>query len=196
MKSLFLSFVSIFVAMDAIGTLPLFLALTEGLESRKRTKLILEGIAAGAIVGIVFMFVGEKLFQILGITIADFRVAGGLLLLVFAIHDLLFAKPERRKTDTTDLGVVPIGIPLLVGPAVLTSLLLSIQQHGAIITVLAFALNLLLAFFAFYFANLVTKVLGAGGARGVGKVASLLLAALAVMMIRSGIQQMFAGKNL
>jgi multiple antibiotic resistance protein len=193
MKDYFLSFVAIFVAMDVVGTLPVFMAMTEGLDRRERRAVVAQAVLAGAAVGVLFMFGGERLFRVLGVTIADFRVAGGLILLVFAIHDLLFSRAERRRSDAASLGVVPIGIPLLVGPAVLTGLLLSYDRHGAVPTLASLAANLAIAFLVFLFGDLVTRVLGEGGARGVGKVASLLLAALAVMMIRSGMQQMLAG---
>lgn len=193
MKGYFFAFVSIFVAMDVIGTLPLFMSMTQGLEQRARRRVVLQAVTAGAAVGVLFMFGGERLFRILGVTIADFRVAGGLILLVFAVHDLLFSRMERRRSNAVSLGVVPIGIPLLVGPAVLTGLLLAYDQFGALPTLVSFGLNLGVALAVFLFGHQVTRVLGEGGARGVGKVASLLLAALAVMMIRSGIQQMVAG---
>lgn len=184
------SFVSIFVAMDVIGTLPLFMSMTSGLDAKARRKVVGQAVMAGALVGIIFMFGGERLFRVLGVTIADFRVAGGLVLLVFAVHDLLFSRTERRRSDVTSLGVVPLGIPLLVGPAVLTGLLLSYDRHGALPTIFSFALNLAIGFVVFLFGPTITRFLGEAGARGIGKVASLLLAALAVMMIRSGIGEM------
>ncbi len=195
MKDYFLSFVSIFVAMDVVGTLPVFMAMTEGVDRQTRRRIVLQAVTAGAAVGVLFMFGGERLFRILGVTIADFRVAGGLILLVFAVHDLLFSRAERRRSDAVSLGVVPIGIPLLVGPAVLTGLLLSYDRHGAGPTLASLGLNLGVALVVFLFGDAITRLLGEGGARGVGKVASLLLAALAVMMIRSGVQQMVAGGN-
>lgn len=191
MLELFHAFVVLFVAMDVVGTLPIFTALTEGVPPSTRRTIIFQAVSAGAIVGLLFTFGGERLFRVLGITIADFRVAGGLILLVFAVHDLLFSRAERRKADASSLGVVPIGIPLLVGPAVLTSLLLLYDRYGVIPTVLSFAINLIIAAVVFFFGDKVVSLLGEGGARGVGKVASLLLAAIAVMMIRSGLQELF-----
>lgn len=188
-KDFFLSFVSIFVVMDVIGTLPIFLSMTEGATARHRRAVTLQAIIAGAVVAIAFIFGGRWLFGVLGITIADFRVAGGLLLLVFAVHDLLFARAERRQFSPS-MGVVPIGIPLLVGPAVLTGLLLSVSQYGLIETLLALAANLVIAFLVFTFGDFLIRLVGEGGAKGIGKVASLLLAAIAVMMIRSGIEAM------
>jgi multiple antibiotic resistance protein len=193
MKDYFLSFVSIFVAMDVIGTLPIFMSMTEGLDRPRTRSLTIQAVAAGAGVAVTFIFVGKWLFQALGITIADFRVAGGLLLLVFAIHDLLFASDGRRQISAS-MGVVPIGIPLLVGPAVLTGLILSVNQYGYVPTLVSLGVNLGLAFGVFWFGHLLIRLLGEGGSKAVGKVASLLLAAIAVMMIRSGIQAMIEGK--
>ena len=192
MKSYFLSFISLFVTMDVIGTLPIFINLTEGVERRKVRTVTVEAIAAGATVAILFMFGGKWLFKVLGVTIADFRVAGGLLLLVFAIHDMLFARADRKKEAT--MGVVPIGIPLLVGPAVLTGLVLAVDTYGYVPTLVSLGLNLGIAFVVFYFGNFIIRVVGEGGSKGIGKVASLLLAAIAVMMIRSGVEAMIRMK--
>ncbi len=192
MESYFLSFISLFVTMDVIGTLPIFINLTEGVERRRVRTVTLEAIAAGATVAILFMFGGKWLFKVLGVTIADFRVAGGLLLLVFAIHDMLFARADRKKEAT--MGVVPIGIPLLVGPAVLTGLVLAVDTYGYVPTLVSLGLNLGIAFVVFYFGNFIIRVVGEGGSKGIGKVASLLLAAIAVMMIRSGVEAMIRMK--
>jgi len=189
MKPYFLSFVSIFVAMDVIGMLPIFISMTEGVEQAHRRKVLFQALIAGSGVALAFMFGGNWLFGALGVTIADFRVAGGLLLLVFAIHDLLFSPVGRKQVGPT-MGVVPIGIPLLVGPAVLTGLLLSMDHYGTLPTVASLAVNMGLAFLVFYFGDFLIRLIGEGGAKGAGKVASLLLAAIAVMMIRSGIQAM------
>ena len=176
--------------MDIVGSLPVFVSLTDGLDSRKRFRVALQAVVAGLLTGLLFLFLGNPLFRVLGITQADFRVAGGLLLLVFAVHDILFTRAERKRRDVESLGVVPIGIPLLVGPAVLTTLILSQEQHGTIPTLVAFVGNLLFALGAMGLSGPLLQVLGNGGAKGAGKVASILLAAIAVMMIRSGVQAM------
>ncbi|MBM4320651.1 MAG: MarC family protein [Deltaproteobacteria bacterium] len=191
MKPYMLSFVSLFVAMDVIGTLPIFLSLTERVEERLKRRVTLQAVLTGGLVGLLFLYLGQWLFRLLGITVADFRVAGGLILLVFAIHDLLFSSLSRRKSSgEATLGVVPIGIPLLVGPAVLTGLLLSADRYGHVPTLVALGLNLAIALLVFGFSRFLIRVLGEAGSKGVGKVASLLLAAIAVMMIRSGVEAM------
>ena len=189
MKAYFLSFVAVFVVMDVIGALPIFLGMTQGAPPRERRRVVLQAVAAGACVAVAFMFGGKWLFGVLDITIPDFRVAGGLLLLVFAIHDLLFSRGAHEDPNPT-MGVVPIGIPLLVGPAVLTGLILSVDQYGHAATLVSLAANLLVAFVVFSLGHRIIRVLGEGGAKGIGKVSSLLLAAIAVMMIRSGIEAM------
>lgn len=194
MKPYLLSFVSLFVAMDVIGTLPVFFGLTVDAEPRHKRSVTLQAIGTGAIVAVSFLFLGQWLLGVLGVTVPDFRVAGGLVLLVFAVHDLLFSSSVRRRNaGAATLGVVPIGIPLLVGPAVLTGLLLSSDRFGLAPTLVALALNLTLALLVFLFSGVLHRVLGEAGAKGVGKVASLLLAALAVMMIRSGVEAMVRG---
>jgi multiple antibiotic resistance protein len=188
MKNYFLSFIAIFVAMDVIGSIPLFLNMTEGIDQRTKTKITTQAVIAGFIVSIVFIFLGKFLFGAIGITIADFKAAGGLLLLIFAIQDLLFSSDERKKVSSS-MGVVPIGIPLLVGPAVLTTLILSVDHYEYVPTFVSIASNLIIAWFGFRFSPYVVRLLGQDGSKGLAKVMSLLLAAIGVMMIRSGIEE-------
>jgi len=175
--------------MDIIGLIPIFIGMTGGMEKRNVSRITMHAVTAGFIVSIAFIFLGKFLFKAIGITINDFRVAGGLLLLVFAVNDLLFSS-EARKTPSASMGIVPIGIPLLVGPAVLTILLLSADNYGYINTISSLAANLAIAWIGFHFSDRIISVLGEGGSRGIAKVASLLLASIGVMMIRIGIEEM------
>jgi multiple antibiotic resistance protein len=88
------------------------------------------------------------------------------------------------------VGIVPLGVPLIVGPAVLTTTIISVDTYGYIPTIISLIVNLVFAWLVFSRAALVIRVLGEGGAKGVGKVVSLLLAAIAVMMIRMGVIEM------
>jgi multiple antibiotic resistance protein len=113
-------------------------------------------------------------------------VAGGILLFIIAIVDLIF--PERTRTFPKEtLGIVPIGIPLIVGPGVLTTVLISAQSYGYVSTILNLVLNLLIVRIIFGSSYRVMKILKEGGTRGLGKIFALLLAAFAMMMIRTGI---------
>jgi|YNPNPStandDraft_1061719.scaffolds.fasta_scaffold143970_1 multiple antibiotic resistance protein len=183
---LFLPFIPFFVAFDPLGILPIFVSLTSEMAEGDRRKVIRQSTLTAFLAGLGFLFVGRSIFRLLGITISDFKVAGGILLFILAIVDLIFSERTRTFPKET-LGVVPIGIPLMVGPAVLTLLLISAPAYGYVSTILCFILNLLLTWFVFSHSSQIMKFLKEGGTKGIGKVFALLLAAFAMMMIRTGI---------
>ncbi len=188
-----LVFIPLFVAVDPFGVLPVYAALTSGLAPQARRRLLRESLATALAVAVGFLLLGRLLFRLLGIETADFQVAGGLLLLVFAVDDLLFARSERKPVAEAGLGVVPLGVPLIVGPAVLTTLLVLSESFGIGWTLAALAANLALLWGILARTDVIVRVLGAAGSRAVGKIASLFLAAIAVSMIRSGLTTIVAG---
>ncbi|MEI8138320.1 MAG: MarC family protein [bacterium] len=189
MHNFWLCFVPLFVAVDAVGVLPMFLALTEGIDQQKLRKVIWQSLITGTLVAIVFVMIGKAVFQLLGITTSDFMVAGGVLLFAISLRDLLVSNKHPDPEDPDSLGAVPVGVPLIVGPAVLTTILLLVDQYGIIPTISAAIMNILLAGIVFHFAGFITSLLGRAGTKAVSKLASLLLAAIAVMMVRKGIIQ-------
>jgi multiple antibiotic resistance protein len=188
-RELALTFVPIFVAMDAVGNLPIFLALTqEGIAAhRKKTTNLATLTAFG--VGLVFIAVGKAIFSLLGIEVADFLTAGGIILLIIAIRYLVMGKTLETKDLSASqmIGVVPLGTPLVVGPAVLAALLLLMGKHHVAIVICSFVLNLMIQWVLFRQANRIVAVLGNAGVAAISKVVMLLLAAIAVKMIREGI---------
>ena len=186
MKEFLLTFIPIFVAMDAIGVMPMFVGFTEHLKKRDRRKIITQSIITAFLIGTTFLFLGRWIFKILGVLVADFKIAGGLVLLTISLRDLLrYEKSARLSADT--MGAVPIGTPLIVGPAVLTTIVILLDSYGMRLTVLSFVVNLLITWVTFLFADSITKVLGKAGSRAISKIAHLLLAAIAVMMMRKGV---------
>lgn len=182
----FTAFIPIFVAMDAVGIVPTYLGLVQELDQKRRKKILIEALLTALSVGIAFVLLGKKTFQFLGITVQDFKIAGGLVLLILSIHDLIFSdKRERNVSDT--VGVVPLGMPLIVGPATLTAMTILIDSVGTVMTITSFVANLLITFSALLFANHILRILGKGGTQALSKIASLFLASIAVMIIRSGI---------
>jgi multiple antibiotic resistance protein len=192
METFLLAFIPLFVAIDVFGVLPLFVALTSGLSEHDRRKLIVEATATAFIISLVFLATGKLLFSFLGITENDFRVGGGIVLLVLSVYDLLFSK-EREREPQSGVGVVPIGIPLIMGPAALTTIIIVVDSYGYPWAVASLLANMLLVLLVFLQAGVVTRVLGQAGSRAVGKVAALFLAGIAVMMIRSGVAAMIGG---
>lgn len=181
-----LPFVPLFVAFDALGILPIFVSLTSEMITSERKRVVRQSTLTGFLVGIGFLAAGQSFFGLLEITISDFKVAGGILLFIIAVVDLFFPEGTRTFPKET-LGVVPIGIPLIVGPGVLTTLLISGQAYGYPATILCLVLNLLIVWVVFGHSHRIMQVLKDGGTKGLGKVFALLLAAFAMMMIRTGI---------
>jgi multiple antibiotic resistance protein len=185
---IFLPFIPFFVAFDALGILPIFVSLTGEMAPPERKKVVRQSILTAFLVSIGFLAVGKSIFAFLGVSVSDFKVAGGILLFILAVVDLIF--PEKTRTFPKEtLGVVPIGIPLIVGPAVLTLLLMAVHTYGYVSTIFCLILNLLILWAVFNQSQWIMRILKEGGAKGIGKVSSLLLAAFAVMVIRTGIME-------
>ena len=181
-----LPFIPLFVAFDTLGILPIFVSLTSDMEESERKRVIRQSVFTGFLASVGFVVVGRSVFELLGISVSDFKVAGGILLFIIAVVDLIF--PEKtRSFPKESLGVVPIGIPLIVGPGVLTLLLISVKAYGYVSTILCLILNLLIVWFVFSHSYRIIRFLREGGTKGIGKVFALLLAAFAMMMVRTGI---------
>ena len=187
MKEFWLCFVPLFVAVDAIGVLPMFMTLTGRIEEKKIPRVIYQSVATAIIVAFVFLIAGRALLNLLGITVADFMIAGGILLFALSMSDLLSTDKTQRQIDPESLGAVPIGVPLITGPAVLTTSIILLDGYGFMITAAAIFINILIAGVVFFFSKYIHRVLGKAGAKAFSKIASLLLASIAVMIIRKGI---------
>ncbi len=184
-KTLPNTFIPIFVAIDVFAILPIFISLTVDMpDSRK--QIIRDSIFTALIVGLLFVALGEAIFKIVGITSDDFKIAGGLVLLVLAIPELIRHEEESRK-PAGRVGVVPIGVPLIVGPAVLTTILVLVDHYGIIPTILSLLLNLFIVWISFINAERIINLLGKGTIVGISRIMALLLASIAVMMIRLGV---------
>jgi multiple antibiotic resistance protein len=190
MGSFFRAFVPIFFTVDAIGVLPLFVGLTEGMDRARRQRTVKQSLVTALLVAIAFVLVGKSVFDLLGIRIGHFELAGGAIMFIIATLDLVVSgeKPSRAGLDT--IGAVPIGMPLIVGPATLTMslLLVDLPEVGLAATILALVVNIALAGVVLLSADVLTRLLGKAGSAAVSKVASLLLAAIAVMMVCRGLE--------
>ncbi len=184
-------FIPLFVAIDPFGLAPLFVAVTGHLSAAQKRQVIFEAAAAAFIICIGFMFLGHLIFHYLGITEADFRIAGGILLLVLAVLDLL--RPGKPAVEQSEMiGIVPLAMPLIAGPATLTTLLVLASHNGAGaagygLTALALALNLLLLITLLLASTRLSGRLGLNAMLAFSKLVMVLLAAIAVNFIRVGV---------
>src|SRR5437867_5597549 len=184
-EKFFLAFIPIFVAIDPIGLVALFIGLGTSASPENRKQQAFLGIFTGLCVAIGFIFLGKIIFAALGITVADFQIAGGLILLILAARELVtFGPPDRGGGD--EFGIVPLGMPLIAGTALLTALLILIDTVGLVFTLLSLLVNLALVAVALCNADRFSRWMGTKGLRGVSKIIALLLAAIAVSLIRRG----------
>ena len=190
-KNYFLAFVPIFVAVDALGMLPVYMSLTQGMSKGPREKLVRHSTLTALFVAIGFLFVGKLVFLWLGITISDFLVAGGAILFIISIRDLLAYGKASRIPDET-IGVVPLAVPLIVGPAVLTTSLILLNSFGIFPTLFSIVANILLCGIILHFSSALSKVLGKAGSHTLSKIFNLLLGAIGVMLMRLGFQQILS----
>lgn len=185
-RALLETFIPLFVAVDVVGVVLIYLGIGMPLDEAARRRLVAEATITAAAVGLGFLLVGDAVLYLLGVTVGDFQIAGGLLLLVLSIYDLLHPELPLRQPGARP-GVVPLGIPMIVGPGVLTTLLTVARTHGYAMALVAFALNLLIVWTALRRASLIGRALGDAGGRAITKVLNLVLAAIAVTFIRRGV---------
>jgi multiple antibiotic resistance protein len=190
------SFLPLFVAINPMGIIPLYLSVTENLTTAERRRLTLQAMMTAVGLAVLILFAGQLIFSLLGITVNDLRVGGGLILLVLSISNLIVGDYRRRdpteggEEDLASLGIVPIGIPLIVGPAAITAILVSREAYGYVPTLVSLILNMVLVFLTLAAGPYIGRLTGAAGSRAIAKVASLFLAAISVAMIRAGIAGM------
>ncbi len=185
------TFIPLFVAIDLFWLLPLFMGLTAEATDAQRRTVIRQSVLTALAVSLVFVAVGEFIFRVIGITADDFKVAGGLVLLVLAITDIMGGQEKTRGSQEA-LGVVPLGVPLIVGPAVLATILILTEHHGVLPTVAGLLLNLALVWGALLCASRIIRALGMKGVMALSKIMAILLSAIAIMMIRLGIEGILA----
>jgi multiple antibiotic resistance protein len=143
-------------------------------------------LVTATLVGLIFLFFGKFILDVMGISQGAFTIAGGLILLIFSLRYLTLGRwMDIIKEEM--IAVVPIGTPLIVGPATITTLLLLATQYKLYIILIALAVNLILSWIAFMTASRISGFLGKGGLKAVSQIFNLLLVAIAVSMIIRGL---------
>jgi len=176
---------ALFIIVDPLGNIPIFVGLTENTTEEQRKKTFNTATLVAFILLLVFSFTGQEIFAIFGISINSFEVAGGILLLIIAVRILISGFHESAESPES-LGAVPIAMPLLVGPGAITTTILNLQTYGIIITILAVIIVLSITWVILRFMNGLYNVLGKTGSLVIARVMALLIAAIAVQYILTG----------
>ena len=182
------AFIPLFVAIDPIGLAAIFLSLGQGVPAEQRRRIANQAAWTGGGVALLFLFLGQSIFAAVGITVSDFQIAGGLILFILAARDLVQSAAEEPPKLADDFGVVPLGMPLIAGPAAITTLIILARTEtiGTAMALAALVANLGLIVLAFAYSENLARLIGATGLRAISKIIAMLLAAIAVNMIRQG----------
>ena len=188
--SFIFTFVPLFIVIDAIGNLPFVISASEGMLKPERRKMINIVVITAAIVGLIFLFLGQFILNVMDISFGSFAIAGGLILLALSIRYMITGHMVESENEVKNemVGVVPIGTLLTVGPATKTTLLLLVKEYPLYWVLISFALNLFIVWIVCMAGNWIARFLGQGGIKAVSRVFSLLLAAIAVSMVIKGLE--------
>ena len=182
-----LSFIPLFVAFDVLGVLPVYIKLTASMDHENRTRHLRDSLLTAFIISMLFVIVGNRVMTYLGISMQDFLVAGGIVIFITAIRDLIQGHAEPAQGNEF-FGVVPLGIPLLAGPAVLATSMIIWSQHPFYYYLISLVLNIIICWVVLYFSDFILKLLGRRIVEALSRVFSLIIASIAIMFIRRGIQ--------
>ena len=183
------AFIPLFVAIDPIGLAAIFLALGKDVPPERRQKIAKQATWTGGLVALGFLFLGQSVFKAVGISVSDFQIAGGLIIFILAAKELI--QPAGVPTDLPeDFGIVPLGMPLIAGPLAITTLLILAQNReiGLSVTLVALAANLTLVALVLSYSEWLGQKMGPTGLRAISKIIAMLLAAIAISMIRNGLK--------
>lgn len=182
--------IALFIIIDPIGLVPIFMALTRNETPESRRQIFARATWVAMALLVVLTFTGDGLLTLFGITLDDFKIAGGILLLVIALQ-IVNSGHWGADDIGTSTGVVPIATPLLVGPGAITTTIVFIRQYGVWITFTAVVITFLLTALIYRFVGLLFRVLRQSGSDVIAKIMGMLLAAIAVQFVREGIQASF-----
>jgi len=182
----------LFAVTDAVGTVPIFLTLTAGFPDARR-RILKHAIVISTAVLIVFALFGWLIFDIFGITLDDFRIAGGIILFVVAVDQLTGGDVKSKGLQPSDIAAFPLATPLLAGPgAISTVIIISGPPYSPFLALVVIVCNAILAFLILAGSDGVRKILGANGTTALSRITALLIAALAVSFVVSGISNIAA----
>jgi multiple antibiotic resistance protein len=178
--------IALFVIIDPVGNLPIFMGITAGLDEKERLNQFNQATILALGLLALFTFYGTLILNLFHISLQDFKIAGGVLLLAISIN-LMLRGHVHPETSSKDVGIMPLGCPLLVGPGAITTSMVLIGSFGLTITAIAVVINFVLAYLILYFGEIFYEHIGGPLLKAVSRVMVIIIAAIAVQFISTGI---------
>ena len=192
-------FVTLFVIMDPVGTVPIFLTLTSGRSASTSRRYAWQAVAVSFLVITAFAFFGQQILTYLHISLPALQCAGGLLLLLVALELLTGNEAEPKANGDTNVALVPLGTPLLAGPGAIVATMLFVKEIDTGPELAAVALGIIGVHAALWAAMRyslpILKVIRDGGVMLVTRIAGLLLSAIAVQLVADAVRAFIAGEG-
>jgi len=184
------AFIMLFAIFDPIGNLPIFFSLTSELPEEERRKVAARSSLVALLILLVFAYGGIYILSLLQITLNDFKIVSGIILLIFAVEYVLGRGEKRYKTagKPEEIAVFPLATPLLAGPGSISVVMLTVNPpFGPLTTLVIIVLNVLIAWFVLSLGSKLRGLLGYQGATIISRIMGLIIGAIAVAFIRDGI---------
>jgi multiple antibiotic resistance protein len=186
------SIISLFVVVNPIGKVPLLITLTEKMEKQNKKLVSKNAIITTAVLLTVFAVAGIQLLSIFGISIFSFMIAGGVLLFIISIEFLTHGEWRHSGSSISgDSGIVPLAFPLLAGPGAITTVIISLQAYGWLVSIISIVFVVLATYLVLQLQNPISRILGRRGSIITTRVFAIFLAAIAVQYIVEGLRQLF-----
>lgn len=179
-------FLAIFIVMDALGNLPIFLHFMRRCSDKERVNCARETAVIAGIVLFIFLFFGITILNYFNIDINSFKIAGGIVLLILGLKFVLGLKLLEERAKSYQAAVVPLATPIITGPGVITTVILTTSQYGLLVTAIASVANLFITYLVLRNSHLLFKLLGKQGSDVVSRMMGLILAAIAITFIKQG----------
>jgi multiple antibiotic resistance protein len=186
------STMALLVVLNPVGTVPIYIALSQKMESTRKTQLSKSVIITSTVLLFVFAIAGSLIFAVFGITFSSFMVAGGVLQFIVAI-ELLTGGGWRFVASgiSEETGIVPLAFPLLAGPGAITAVIISFESTGLVVTVFSIAIEIGITYLILKNAERLYRVIGKRSSLIVTRVFAILIAAIAIEYIVDGIRALF-----
>jgi len=184
---LFRGIIALFIIVDPVGNIPIFLGLTEKMNPEEKRKTFRTATIVGLILLLAFAVAGQQILNLFGITLHSFMVAGGILLLIISIRVLIYGGWKEPIVSPESVGAVPIACPLLVGPGAITTTILTLQTARIVVTVASVVIVFVLVWVILHFIDPIYRFLGKTGSVVIGRVMAMFIAAIATGYILDGI---------
>ncbi len=183
-------YVQLLAIMNPFSALPTYISLTERLGKVERERIVRRAFWAMLTIMLVFTFLGSTILEVFNISLASLRIGGGIVLMVLAV-DMLGEMPRTKRVEPTDMAVVPIATPLIVGPGTLTTILLLTSSERSLtnmaLIVVAEVVAAATTYLILKFSDTLVRFLRVSTVRALGRFMSIIIASVAVDMIAKGV---------